>query len=116
MGIGQLVFEQILIGGDRNFGYLLGDRESKTAVLIDPAFVPEVLVKRAIQQELKVTHILNTHGHHVSCQTNAGEREPLMGNCRTPQKAGQAVFDLPQLFLRGADSGQDDVELSRRLR
>lgn len=73
MGIGQLVFEQILIGGDRNFGYLLGDRKSKTAVLIDPAYAPEVLVKRATEQELKVTHILNTHGHadHINGNSEA---------------------------------------------
>jgi hypothetical protein len=34
----QLVFEQIRAGGDRNFGYLLGDREAKVGVLIDPSF------------------------------------------------------------------------------
>jgi hydroxyacylglutathione hydrolase len=60
----ELVFEQIRTGGDRNFGYLLGDRDAKTCVLIDPSYTPEVLVERAKAQELKVTHILNTHGHH----------------------------------------------------
>jgi len=29
--------EQIRIGGDRNFRYLLGDRAANKAVLIDPA-------------------------------------------------------------------------------
>ena len=33
----QLVFEQIRAGGDRNFGYLLGDRSAKRAVLIGAA-------------------------------------------------------------------------------
>ena len=33
----RLVFEQIRSGGDRNFGYLLGDREARAAVLIDPS-------------------------------------------------------------------------------
>jgi len=59
----QLVFEQIRTGGDRNFGYLLGDRDAGRAVLIDPSYAPELLVDRAREQHLTVTHIVNTHGH-----------------------------------------------------
>ena len=33
----QLIFEQIRAGGDRNFGYLLGDRDARQGVLIDPS-------------------------------------------------------------------------------
>ena len=36
----QLIFEQIRTGGDRNFGYLLADRDAKEGVLIDPSFSP----------------------------------------------------------------------------
>lgn len=59
----QLVFEQIRTGGDRNFGYLLADRQAQQAVLIDPSYAPEALVQRAQEQNLTVTHIINTHGH-----------------------------------------------------
>ena len=59
----QLVFEQVRVGGDRNFGYLLGDREARQGVLIDPAYSPGVLVERARAQGLTVTHVVNTHGH-----------------------------------------------------
>ncbi len=59
----RFIFEQIRVGGDRNFGYLLGDREARTGVLIDPSYAPEDLVARAQAQGLQVTHILNTHGH-----------------------------------------------------
>ena len=67
----QLIFEQIRTGGDRNFGYLLGDRDAGEAVLIDPSYTPEVLVDRATEQHLKVTYIINTHGHsdHVNGKT-----------------------------------------------
>jgi hypothetical protein len=47
----DFVFEQIRIGGDRNFGYLLGDRNAKVCILIDPAYTPEQLVERAKAQE-----------------------------------------------------------------
>jgi hydroxyacylglutathione hydrolase len=59
----QLVFEQIRSGGDRNFGYLLGDRDARMAVLIDPSYSPQVFVDRARAQNLTVTHVVNTHGH-----------------------------------------------------
>lgn len=71
----DFVFEQIRIGGDRNFGYLLGDRNAKVCILIDPAYTPEQLVERAKAQELKVTHIVNTHGHgdHINGNAKAVE-------------------------------------------
>lgn len=64
----QLIFEQIATGGDRNFGYLLGDRDARVGVLIDPSYSPEAMVKRAQAQGLSITHVINTHGHpdHVN--------------------------------------------------
>ena len=67
----HLVFEQIRTGGDRNFGYLLGDRDAKQAILIDPSYSPETLVDRAAEQRLRVTHIVNTHGHPDHVNGNA---------------------------------------------
>ena len=63
-----LVFEQIRAGGDRNFGYLLGDRDAGVCALIDPSYSPDVFVERARQQGLRVTLVVNTHGHpdHVN--------------------------------------------------
>ena len=71
----QLVFEQIRAGGDRNFGYLLGDRSAKQAVLIDPSYSPEAFVARAAEQGLTVSHVINTHGHpdHINGNTRAVE-------------------------------------------
>jgi hydroxyacylglutathione hydrolase len=69
----QLVFEQIRSGGDRNFGYLLGDREARVGVFIDPSFSPGTFVTRAREQGLAISHVLNTHGHadHTNVNTQA---------------------------------------------
>jgi glyoxylase-like metal-dependent hydrolase (beta-lactamase superfamily II) len=67
----QLVFEQIRAGGDRNFGYLLGDRSAKRAVLIDPSYTPEHFVSRAADQGLTVSHVISTHGHPDHTNGNA---------------------------------------------
>ena len=40
----QLVFEQIRTGGDRNFGYLLGDRDAQKGVLILDTFPNDTTV------------------------------------------------------------------------
>ena len=71
----QLVFEQIRAGGDRNFGYLLGDRDAGAAVLIDPSYSPEVFVGRARDQGLQVRCLVNTHSHpdHVNGNARAIE-------------------------------------------
>jgi hydroxyacylglutathione hydrolase len=67
----QIIFEQIRSGGDRNFGYLLGDRDARRSVLIDPSYSPEVFVNRAADQGLTVTHVINTHGHPDHTNGNA---------------------------------------------
>src|SRR5262245_51274100 len=71
----QLIFEQLRAGGDRNFGYLLGDRDTAQGVLIDPSYSPEVFVQRAKDQALTVTHIINTHGHPDHTNGNAKAAE-----------------------------------------
>ncbi|MDH3591193.1 MAG: hydroxyacylglutathione hydrolase family protein [Planctomycetota bacterium] len=64
----NFIFEQIRIGGDRNFGYLVGDRAAGEAVAIDPAYMPGEFAERARVQSVVIKRILNTHGHddHVN--------------------------------------------------
>jgi glyoxylase-like metal-dependent hydrolase (beta-lactamase superfamily II) len=81
----QLVFEQIRAGGDRNFGYLLGDRRTRECALIDPSFSPEVFVARAQEQGLAVNLIINTHGHP----------DHLNGNERAVELTGAKVAAHP---------------------
>jgi glyoxylase-like metal-dependent hydrolase (beta-lactamase superfamily II) len=71
----QLIFEQIRTGGDRNFGYLIADRDAAEGVFIDPSYAPEVLVQRAVEQGVRITHIVNTHGHpdHINGNVRASE-------------------------------------------
>ena len=90
----QLVFEQIRAGGDRNFGYLLGDRDAGKAALIDPSYSPGAFVERAREQGLTVTCIINTHGHedHINGNTRAVE---LTGAPVAAHPACPVAVDLP---------------------
>ncbi len=90
----QLVFEQIRAGGDRNFGYLLGDRDVRQAVLIDPSFSPNAFVARAEEQGLTITHIINTHGHEDHVNGNA-TAAALTGAAITAHPAGPSSPGVP---------------------
>ena len=70
----RFIFEQVRVGGDRNFGYLLGDREAGEGILVDPSFDPEMMVARARAQGLRISAILNTHGHSDHSNGNAGAK------------------------------------------
>lgn len=101
----QLVFEQIRTGGDRNFGYLLGDRDAGEAVLVDPSYAPATLVERAAAQHLRVSAIVNTHGHHdhVNGNTAAVEltRAPLAGHPGLPTTPDRPLTDGDELAVGG---------------
>src|SRR5262245_34871566 len=98
MSVMQIVFEQIRVGGDRNFGYLLGDRAAREAVLIDPSYSPEVLAARAQEQGMTVTHIVNTHGHpdHINGNEKAVEL--------TRAKVAAHPMLQPDIALKDGDS------------
>ena len=99
----RLIFEQLRAGGDRNLGYLLGDREAKLGVLIDPSFSPEVFVQRAIDQGLTISHIINTHSHpdHTNGNAKAIEltRAPLAAFADSPTSPGVPLADGQELAV-----------------
>ncbi len=93
----RFVFEQLRLGGDRNFGYLLGDREAGEGVLIDPSFDPAAAAGRARAQGLRITAILNTHGHADHANGNAGAQvltgAPVLGGPGHPGPVDRTLAD-----------------------
>jgi glyoxylase-like metal-dependent hydrolase (beta-lactamase superfamily II) len=96
----NFVFEQIRTGGDRNFGYLVGDRAAAVAALIDPSHDPETLVERADGQGLEVQLIINTHGHPDHTNGNRRAKE-LTG---APLAAYQTAESQPDIPLEDGQS------------
>ena len=91
----RFIFEQLRTGGDRNFGYLLGDRTTGEALLVDPSPEPEGLLARAAAQGLRITALLNTHGHADHRQGNATVR----GRTGAPLLAGPGHPGPPDRIL-----------------
>ncbi|MFP5021425.1 MBL fold metallo-hydrolase [Pseudonocardia phyllosphaerae] len=76
-----LYFRQLLSGQDYavgdpiatqmvNFSYLLGDTETREAVVVDPAYSPEELLTALDEDGMRLTGVLATHHHpdHVGGQ------------------------------------------------
>ena len=93
----RFIFEQLRLGGDRNFGYLLGDREAGEGLLVDPSFDPQAAVDRAKAQGLRVVGILNTHGHPDHTNGNAAARTltgaPVLGGPGHPGPGVETLED-----------------------
>jgi glyoxylase-like metal-dependent hydrolase (beta-lactamase superfamily II) len=93
----RLIFEQIRCGGDRNFGYLLADREAGRGVLVDPSYSPEIFVQRARDQQVTLTHIINTHSHpdhtNGNVQAQALTGAPLAAHVTAPTSPAVRLHD-----------------------
>jgi len=89
-----MVFYQIDAGGDRNFSYLLGDRDGGKAALIDPPPNAARYQKLIDQHQLQVEYAIVTHGHgdHTWGVSEAVERF----GCKTvAHKSMLLNLDLP---------------------
>ena len=91
------ILEQLRLGGDRNFAYLLGDREAGVGLLVDPAFDPGAAVARAEAQGLRIEGILNTHGHADHTEGNTRARAltgaPVLGGPGHPGPLDRTLAD-----------------------
>jgi hydroxyacylglutathione hydrolase len=58
-----LIVQQIKLAKMATFCYLVGDEETKTCALIDPAFDTDRILNTAEKEGFRVTHLINTHGH-----------------------------------------------------
>jgi len=94
----NFVFEQIRVGGDRNFAYLVGDRGAGVAAVIDPAYKPQDVWDRAVAQTLRVAHILNTHGH--GDHTNGNAWMEKKSGVRVARPADGDVIGIGSLRMR----------------
>ena len=59
----MIKIEQIKVGGDRNFAYIVYDELTLETAIIDPSYSPKTLYKFVKDNKLKLKYIFNTHLH-----------------------------------------------------
>ena len=97
-----MIFEQIPVGGDRNFAYLIGDEGTRRAAVVDPAFKPEKVLERAAHHKLEVVYLINTHDHYDHSDGN----ETVLSRTGAELLAGASAG-----FTDGQRVSLGDVEL-----
>ena len=70
-----MVVERIHTGGDRNFGYVVADEQTKQAALVDPSYDPDRLVAWAQNHSFGVRYVLVTHDHYDHVNGNDRVKE-----------------------------------------
>jgi hydroxyacylglutathione hydrolase len=59
----KIFFQQLELGPMQNFVYLIGDPETRSLAIVDPAWEPETLIEIAGRHGMEITHLLVTHFH-----------------------------------------------------
>lgn len=59
----SLVLKQFSIGPMQNFGYMIADEGSKSALIVDPAWAPAQIMKVVDENGFKLAGLVVTHAH-----------------------------------------------------
>jgi glyoxylase-like metal-dependent hydrolase (beta-lactamase superfamily II) len=70
-----MIILQIEVGAMDNFSYVVGCEKTRKALVIDPAFEVERIVRKAEQSNLEIELIVSTHGHGDHTAGNAELKE-----------------------------------------
>jgi glyoxylase-like metal-dependent hydrolase (beta-lactamase superfamily II) len=110
-----MMIKQLLLSKMDTFCYILGDENSKTCALIDPAFDTDRILATVGKAGLAVTHIINTHGHSDHCAGNEAVKSvtgaKLMIHAADAEKLGKLLHSAFARILGGKGSPQPDALL-----
>ena len=107
--------EQILLSKMDTFCYIVGDQQSQTCALIDPAFDTDRILSTSSELGFKVTHIINTHGHSDHCAGNDAIKSAtgakLLIHRADAEKLGKLLHSTFSRILGGKGSPLPDTLL-----
>jgi hydroxyacylglutathione hydrolase len=66
----ELFFKQIKQIGD-NFSYIIADEDTSEAVIIDPSFNGDTIIRLAVKNRLHIRYVINTHQHRDHVMDNS---------------------------------------------
>lgn len=89
----SMIFKQLKVGSMENFCYIIGDEETRNAVVVDPHGEIDRIMDFVESQGLKVKYIINTHTHwdHVAGNEELKKRT---GALVVTHPAGRVSRDL----------------------
>lgn len=98
MNIEDLHIKQIMVGPMMNYAYLVGDKATKKAAIIDPGWDGAKLIEEAKEAGLDVTHILATHTHFDHANEVPALADKLGAKVYVHQSEAHAFKNLPNII------------------
>jgi hydroxyacylglutathione hydrolase len=98
-----------------NFCYMLGDEETRTCAIIDPAFDPDKILNTVDDAGYTITHVINTHGHSDHTSGNAAIIEATGAQLCIHKNDAQQVTRLLTRVLSRFMGGKGSPKASRIL-
>lgn len=104
------------LGPMENFIYLIQDKKSGRAAVVDPAWQPEKILQRATEKNLIITDVLLTHSHHDHINGIEGILEKFDAQIHLLKPEAQFwghYQDLPNLHHGGdnIDLGESQIKI-----
>jgi hydroxyacylglutathione hydrolase len=95
-----LFFRQIEVGHHAVFAYLIGDRQSRKAAVVDPADDVDKLIALAGRNGLTIAEIINTHGHVDHVMGNAEMQEKTGARIKIHEAEADYLHKIGDIWLR----------------
>ena len=95
-----MFIEQRQVGQMAVFAYLVGDKESGEALVIDPAADTDGLIKVAEKNSVKIKYIVNTHGHVDHIGGNVDMKEKTGAMIIIHEDDAEMLVSTPAAMLR----------------
>ena len=95
-----MLLKQMEVGNMAVFAYLVGDRESGEALVIDPAGDVDKIKAVADKGGLKIRYIVNTHGHVDHMAGNAEMKKLTGAQIVIHRDDADMLTSTPAMYLR----------------
>jgi hydroxyacylglutathione hydrolase len=95
-----MFIEQRQVGQMAVFAYLVGDKESGEAVVIDPAADTDAIIAAAEKNKVRIKYIINTHGHVDHIGGNVDMKKKTGAEIIIHEDDAEMLVDTPAAMLR----------------
>lgn len=95
----DMYLRQLQVGHMAVFAYIVGDRESKSGLVIDPAAETDRIVAEAEKNDIEIKYIVNTHGHVDHISGNADMKKKTGAKIIVHEADADMLVSTPAMIL-----------------
>ncbi len=96
---GDMFLRQLQVGSMAVFAYIVGDRESRSGLVIDPAAETDRIIAEAEKNGIEIQYIINTHGHVDHISGNADMKRKTGAKIIVHEADAEMLVSTPAMIL-----------------